>query len=168
MTGLEIARMRPVIESEIDRLIGILDMLEPDPDFEDGADLEEDNADMEPLLGAPERSAGSWNGIDASFACDDGEELELGWTELEARFGRYQAAGSDVYEPSLGSTNSVNQSHWSKGRSNDLEEQCDDEGAIDWSRERNEDGFTNPGQFCSPISTMLTQPASDAATQPGL
>ena len=53
MTALELAQVRPVIEFEIDRLIGILDMLEPDPDFEEGADLEEDNSELEPLLGRP-------------------------------------------------------------------------------------------------------------------
>lgn len=116
MTGLEIARMRPVIESEIDRLIGILDMLEPDPDFEESADLEEDNSDLEPLLGAPERQAGSWNGIESNFA-DDSEN------------------DTSDDEPSLGSTNGINQAHWFKGKPDDTEEQCDDEGAINWDCE---------------------------------
>ena len=125
MTGLDIAQVRPLIESEIDRLIGILDLLEPDPDFEEGADLEEDTADDEPLLGAPNQSAGSWKGIDASFGCDDGEELELGWTDLEARSGRYSTAHSDVYEPSLGSNGGINQNNWSKGPTDDREDEFD-------------------------------------------
>lgn len=125
MTVLEIEYVRPLLEAEIDRLIGLLDMLEPDPDFEDGDDLENDIADQEPLYGAPEQVTGSWRGIDASNGCDDGEELELGWTELEARYGRYAGAGDDVYEPSLGSNGGINQTHWSKGPTDDREVEFD-------------------------------------------
>lgn len=115
MTALELERVRPLLEAEVQRLIDLLDQIDVDHDLEEGADLEEDTANLEPLHGAPNQSAGSWKGIDASFGCDDGEELELGWTEQEARSGRYQAAGADVYEPSLGSNGSINQNNWSKG-----------------------------------------------------
>ena len=126
---------RQIVEAEIEMLIDLLDQLDADPDVEDGADIENDTTDDEPLLGAPNQQAGSWNGIDASYGCDDDEELELGWTEMEARFNRHFAAGSDVYEPSLGSTNSVNQANWSKGNLDDAEgdehdgrePDCDDE-----------------------------------------
>lgn len=163
MTGLDIAQVRPVIESEIERLIGLLDMLEPDPDFEDGADLEEDLADDEPLLGAPNQSAGSWKGIDASFGCDDGEELELGWTEQEARWNRYSGAGADVSEPSLGSTHGINQNSWSKGGTDDLEAEFDgreietDFEPID-EREPFGEGSACYGGPCSPITTMVGRP----------
>ena len=117
---------RPVVEAEIELLIGLLDQLDEDPDIEDNADLEPSTGDEEPLHGAPEQQAGSWKGLDPSVAsCTEGEELELGWTELEARFGRYQAAGKDVYEPSLGSTHSMNQTHWSKGGTDDMEDEHD-------------------------------------------
>jgi hypothetical protein len=69
----------------------------------------------------------------------------LGWTELEARFGRYRAPGEDVYESSLGSNGGINQLKWSKGPTDDREDehdgrkdccedevaQCDDEGAVE-------------------------------------
>ncbi|MBZ0217512.1 MAG: hypothetical protein K8F25_13220 [Fimbriimonadaceae bacterium] len=118
-------------------LIGLLDACAPDPDLEDSADYEL-TGDDEPNLGAPNQQAGSWNGIDASLGGDDDEELELGWTEQEARWNRYSGAGDDVYEPSLGSTLSMDQAHWSKGGTDDCEEEhdgrepdCDDEDGND-------------------------------------
>jgi hypothetical protein len=114
-------------------LIGLLDAFVPDADLEDNADNEL-TGDDEPNLGAPNQQAGSWNGIDASMGCTDEEELELGWTEQEARWNRYSGAGADVQEPSLGSTQSMNQVHWSKGGTDDCEDEhdgrepdCDDE-----------------------------------------
>jgi hypothetical protein len=81
MTGLDIAQVRPLIESEIDRLIGILDLLEPDPDFEEGADHEEDFSDDEPWLGAPEsrfRYGGGteWSGLNSQGNDDREEDCE--------------------------------------------------------------------------------------------
>jgi hypothetical protein len=116
---------RQIVEAEIELLIGLLDTLDPDPDLEDNADLENDTADEEPLHGAPEQQAGSWKGIDALAGCGEGEELELGWTELEARFGRYRAAGDNVYEPSLGSNGGINQLKWSEGSTDDREDEHD-------------------------------------------
>ena len=136
MTGLDIARVRPVIESEIDRLIAILDMLEPDPDFEEGADLEEDNSDLEPLLGAPERQAGSWNGIESNF--DDEGEVD----------------NADD-EPSLAATNSFNQLNWSKGRRDDREIDTDFE-FID-EREPFGEGSGCYAGACSPITMMVSR-----------
>jgi hypothetical protein len=49
-------KSRPLIESEIERLIEILDTLDPEPDLED-------TADEEPWLGMPERMPGSWSGL---------------------------------------------------------------------------------------------------------
>ena len=88
---------RPLIEEEIERLIGVLDLLEADPDLEENGDLE----------GEPD------------------DEPELGWTAAQARTGSY--AWNDVFglEPSLGSTNDVNQAHWSRGRLDDSEQQHD-------------------------------------------
>jgi hypothetical protein len=86
---------RQVVEAEIELLIGLLDTLDPNPDLEDSINQEGDTADDEPILGAPNQQAGSWNGIqphdnDDEDEADDSElEQALGWTELEARFGRY-------------------------------------------------------------------------------
>jgi hypothetical protein len=82
-------------------LIGLLDACAPDFDLEDSADYEP-TGDDEPNLGAPNHQAGSWNGIVASAGGSDDEELELGWTEQEARWNRYRGASDDVNEPSLG------------------------------------------------------------------
>ena len=46
---------RPVIEAEIERLIGLLDPLDPDPDLDGG--------DGEAILGGPESRTGSWSGL---------------------------------------------------------------------------------------------------------
>ena len=56
---------RPILEAEIERLIGLLDTMDEDPDLEpEGND--------EPSLGATERQSGSWKGLSAM--CDDREE----------------------------------------------------------------------------------------------
>jgi hypothetical protein len=115
---------RQIVEAEIEMLIDLLDRLDPDPALEDGAD-DEPTGDEEPNLGAPNHQAGSWNGIDASSGGNDDEELELGWTEMEARSGRYGAAGADVYEPSLGSTGSIHQGQWCEGGADDTEDEHD-------------------------------------------
>jgi hypothetical protein len=41
MNALELDLVRPILESEIERLIAALDVLDCDPDFEEGGDLEE-------------------------------------------------------------------------------------------------------------------------------
>src|SRR5436190_16271592 len=58
---------RPIVEAEIERLIDLLDTLDPDPDLES-------TADEEPWLGAPDARAGSWFGPSAVCCGDDREE----------------------------------------------------------------------------------------------
>ena len=153
---------RQIVEAEIELLIGLLDSLDPDPDVEDGADIENDAADDEPLHGAPEQQAGSWKGIDPSLGCGDGEELELGWTELEARFGRYRAAGEDVYEPSLGCNSGINQLKWTKGATDDLEDEHDGrEPAHDNEPDLDGEGTSNYAGTCSPPETMFQRKEND-------
>ena len=136
-------------------LIGLLDSLAPDSDLEDNADYEL-TGDDEPNLGAPNQQAGSWNSIVASLGGDDDEELELGWTELEARFGRYRAAGEDVYEPSLGSNGGINQLKWSQGANDDLEDEHDGrEPANDNEPDLDGEGTSNYVGACSPSETMF-------------
>ncbi len=74
---------REVIENEIERLIGVLDAMDPDPDLEPSlgwspyvddsrtVDIEGDDCDLEPSLGAPERLVNqtTWG----AGACDDVE-----------------------------------------------------------------------------------------------
>ena len=60
---------RQIVEAEIELLIGLLDELDANPDLEDGADIENDSADDEPLHGAPEQQTGAWKGIDATVGC---------------------------------------------------------------------------------------------------
>ena len=140
----------------------MLDKLDADPDFEDTADIENDIADEEPLHGAPEQQAGSWKGIDAVLGCGDGEELELGWTELEARFGRYRAGGDNGYEPSLGSNGGINQLKWSKGPTDDREDEHDGR-EPDSENEPDQDG-EGTGNYvgaCSPSETMFQRKEND-------
>lgn len=66
MTGLELERVRPLLEAEVQRLIDLLDQIDEDPDFEP-------NSDGEPWLGAPDARTGSWSGLYAE-GNDDREE----------------------------------------------------------------------------------------------
>ena len=50
---------RQVVEAEIELLISLLDILDPESDLEDNADYEF-TGDDEPNLGAPNQQAGSW------------------------------------------------------------------------------------------------------------
>ena len=69
MTLQEREFIRPLLESEIERLIAALDLLDADPDLEpEGND--------EPWLGAPDQQSGSWSGIMALGNDDREEECE--------------------------------------------------------------------------------------------
>jgi hypothetical protein len=56
MTAPELEQTRPAVEAEIERLMEILDTLDPDPDLET-------TGDEEPWLGMPDRVPGSWSGL---------------------------------------------------------------------------------------------------------
>ena len=99
------AKQRKLVETAIERLIDLLDAIESDPDLEA-------NGDEEPSLGWPIPDP-RWNHSTADPTGGDDRELDaaddepwLGWTELEARYGRYSELSCS-----------------------DLEEQCEDEGA---------------------------------------
>jgi hypothetical protein len=66
MTALELDLVRPILESEIERLIDLLDTIDEDTDLEP-------DADGEPWLGAPDARTGSWSGLYAE-GHDDREE----------------------------------------------------------------------------------------------
>ena len=102
---------RPVVEAEIERLIEILDTLDPEPDLED-------TADDEPWLGAPDARPGSWSGLYPEG--NDDRELE----DCDDEDG-----GDD--EPSLGATNAMVNAWETRlvSREEDREEECEDEGA---------------------------------------
>lgn len=71
-------KLRPTIEAEIERLIALLDAMDGDPD-------------LEPSLGFNVLMltyAGAVDLVDLEGDTAD-DEPSLGWTELEARFGRY-------------------------------------------------------------------------------
>jgi hypothetical protein len=126
-------QMRETIEAEIERLIGLLDQVDGDPDFESSGDDEDDGT---------------------------GED-SLGWAEMEARFGHYGDAGDDREiddsddEPSLGACEPYfelpawrpmfdsnapliasawprgSQERWAAGRRDDCElDQTDDEASV--------------------------------------
>jgi hypothetical protein len=61
---------RSLIENEIERLIGLLDAMEPDDGLEEDGSLEGDKADNEPSLGATEywRSNGGWTNAPAALS----------------------------------------------------------------------------------------------------
>jgi hypothetical protein len=99
------------LENAVENLLAFLDTMEPDPDLED----EE---------GEPDNDA----------------EPSMGWTEQEARWGRYMEVQGDDLEPSLGSINprlaapyrgysdavgvrttETSQDNWSKGNRDECE-----------------------------------------------
>ena len=105
------AKQRKLVETAIERLIDLLDAIEPDPDLEA-------NGDEEPSLGWPIPDP-RWNHSTPDPTGGDDRELDaaddepwLGWTELEARYGKYSELSCS-----------------------DLEEQCEDEGAEHDGRE---------------------------------
>jgi hypothetical protein len=99
---------------EAERLVGRLDASEADPDLEDNGDSEPDQ-DGETDLGWPEML----NQTKAIRSC-------AGW---EAANDLEQDTADD--EPSLGSPLAAmhDQTRWTAGRSADLEQDCEDEGA---------------------------------------
>lgn len=89
--------VRPFVEAEIERLIEILDTLEPDPDFEE---VDDD----EPWLGAPESrfrhgDGSNWHGVSPQANDDredDGDDLELGCEDEGAQCDDEGAIDSDL------------------------------------------------------------------------
>ena len=67
---------RSIIEAEIERLISILDDIDPEPGLEDGGD-------DEPSLAAPEHQWGSWRGCYAEAYEDRDLECEDGGSQCE-------------------------------------------------------------------------------------
>jgi hypothetical protein len=143
-------KQRKLLENTIERLVELLDQIDPDPDLED-------NGDREPSLGWPIPQAKLGQGLNTDADCrgdfgDDREhdtadnEPELGWTEMEARFGKYSDGGDDDQvdnEASLGWQNESSQGRLHASR-DDCEEQCEDEGAEHDGREIDGDSWPNP------------------------
>ena len=177
MTALELERVRPLLEAEVQRLIDLLDQIDEDPDFEEGADLEADMADEEPWLGAPDGvHRTNWSGLDCQGNDDREEDTADGEPWLGASEPVYNGSYSrnsikdmihrnmrpDLYAgiPSV-TTGETSQLGWSSHEVSDDRELVDE-------REPFGEGSSCYAGPCSDLSTMLTQPASDAATQPGL
>ena len=125
--------VRPMLESAIERLIAILDVIDPDPDLEDGGDAEPDE-DGEPILG--------WTGMQAAYGRYgthdiDADGCELDEADAEPELGSLDAQHSQLSwskgrdaELSLGSLdNLMNQSAWGRFAGKDFEMDCEDEGA---------------------------------------
>jgi hypothetical protein len=131
------AKQRKLLENAIERLVELLDEIDPDADLEP-------NGDNEPWLGwpIPQEKLGQRLNTGASSSGDAGDDREhdtadnepdLGWTEKEARTGKYDLwkQGEDEHdgsEPFLGWKNEGSQErlHSSPG---DREWDCEDEGA---------------------------------------
>ena len=138
---------RPIVEAEIERLIDLLDTLDPDPDLES-------TGDEEPWLGAPDARTGSWFGPNVVCSGDDREE-DTG--DDEPWLG---AANPDFHLSSITSTwrtRETSQSSWcSNGCSDDREMEYDNEPDLDG------EGTGNYTGACSPMGTMLAQAASNS------
>lgn len=173
---------RNEIEHEIERLLLILDIFDPDPDLEPQGDEEPDNDDeaelgwSEPWMPTPEHTgygtsiamvrllnakpiwprefstvtpdkrdcACLWASAKTSRSqcedegsehdgrepCEEGEP-SLGWTFHETVTGRYAREWSSLSdtEADLGSLDGqIHQGNWWRGRNDDAELQCEDEG----------------------------------------
>ncbi len=146
--------VRPFVEAEIERLIEILDTLEPDPDFEEGDD-------DEPWLGAAESrfrhgDGTNWYGLNSQSNDDreeDGDDLEP-CCEDEGGQCEDEGAISGDDEPSLGSLNAHTGSWVVYGDSYDGDTELDDcDLEPDYDDER--ESLMMPFGPCSPITTML-------------
>jgi hypothetical protein len=131
---------RPFVEAEIERLIDLLDTLDPDPDLES-------TADEEPWLGAPDARTGSWFGPRTACGGDDREE-DTG--DDEPWLG---AANPDFQLSSLigiARTRETSQLSWcSHGSSDDREREYDDE------PDQSGEGTGNYIGPCSVIGTLF-------------
>lgn len=138
------------VENEIERLIGMLDTLDPDPDLEDNGDGEPD-ADGEPSLGWTEMEArfGRYGDNVDDLEAEADDEPELG--SLEQMNQTRWAKGQDG-EPSLGSLDCVNQLQWSAGGIQELEVQCEDEGAQSEDEGSYDQSTCERAWPCGPIS----------------
>jgi hypothetical protein len=120
---------RDAVENEIERLIGILDDLDGDPDLE--ADLEGDDCDDEPELG--------WTLAEARMGraiVEDVHEASLGSLQSinqeKCSLGGVHDLERDKAddEPMLGATSCLDQRFWAQGRrADDCEIVSEDEGA---------------------------------------
>jgi hypothetical protein len=135
---------RPFVEAEIERLIDLLDTLDPDPDLES-------TADEEPWLGAPDARTGSWFG---SSVTDHGDDREEDTGDNEPWLG---AANPDFHISSIaptGRTRETSQRSWcSHGCSDDRELEYDNEPDLDG------EGTGNYNGACSPTATMFLLPS---------
>lgn len=138
----QITISRHQIEDEIERLIGILDAMEPDPDLEE-------NGDLEPWLGwSPDRQS----------IVEESDDREADWSDSEPSLGApnvqvppplYRLGGGHghclfpMYREQCELTYDAagfSQIGWGTGPRNDLEEVCEDEGAqcddegVQWAR----------------------------------
>ena len=113
---------REVIESEIERLVAVLDEMDGDFDLEESADNEPDS-DGEPQLGAPEARTGSWAGLPPESFTDDAEldeaddEPELGAPENNFRGSelRYTLCAPPSNVVLLTYHSEASQTAWAKG-----------------------------------------------------
>ncbi|MBZ0262985.1 MAG: hypothetical protein K8F90_20555 [Hyphomicrobiales bacterium] len=152
---------RPVVEAEIERLINLLDTLDPDPDLES-------TGDQEPWLGAPNARTGSWFGSYGTDLWDDREEDTgddepwLGAANPDCRLHTthmqlllYRQRDPHLWDyPRIERTRETSQSSWcSNGCSDDRE--WDDE------REPEDEGTSNYIGPCSPAETMFPQASQD-------
>ncbi|MGE4250854.1 MAG: hypothetical protein AB7F09_15795 [Parvibaculaceae bacterium] len=139
--------LRPVIESEIERLIAILDVLDGDPDLEDD-ETEADNADDEPSLGFSEWGSiwsrpGEYSSPEADLELDDYDnEPSLGSPNVSlpaplygffcgVSYAMFPVHRCEPAQLTYGNCQGFSQTTWAEGFGDDREEQCEDEGAPD-------------------------------------
>jgi hypothetical protein len=148
-----IGRLRKEAADEVDRLLAFLDSLE-DTDVDLGIDDEphdqtgeddEDGTDSEPSLGWP--TSGRDGGCTGAFTLDaegdehDGTEPDVDDEPSLCGVGADEICGDgrdledDIErEPSLGSSERLDQSQWSQGSKSDLEADDGDRDQIDYVR----------------------------------
>jgi hypothetical protein len=116
-------KQRKLLENAIERLVELLDQIDPDPDLED-------NGDSEPSLGwpIPQENLGHRLNTDADCRGDFGDDREHDMADDE---------------PSLGWQNEGSQGRLKASR-DDCEEQCEDEGAEHDGCEPEATGSANP------------------------
>jgi len=139
-TGVPASLVRRSIEDEIERLIGVLDDLDGDPDFEDGEDPDlEDGVDAEPSIGTSDY----YHGCDVELDdCDAEPSLGSINVHLDRPCPGWCPEGFSY-------SSAGDQRNWSAGNRQDLEGDPheDDEDTFDQEKDSSDDewelGWTN-------------------------
>lgn len=120
------------LDEMIEELIAMRDALDGDPDLEDGHDAEADGADAEPALGWTEQEAKF-----GRYGVNDPGEAETGWNELYAS----QSQAADPLARGVGGEDDDEDTHDAEAY------RADDEASLGWAESESLTGDLTAGSY---------------------